>query len=58
MIKLNSNNFSEISQWSLRDINKLFQRQIQQYKIPGIYKGISFYHNLLFYTMSSVRKKI
>jgi MoxR-like ATPase len=57
MIKLNSNNFSEISQWSLRDINKLFQRQIQQYKLPGVYNGISFCHNLLFYTMSSVSKE-
>ena len=42
MIKLNSNNISEIFQWSLRDINKLFQRKIQQYKIPGIYNGIIF----------------
>ena len=57
MIKLNSNNFSEISQWSLRDINKLFQRQIQQYKIPNVYNSISFCHNLLFYTMSSVSKE-
>ena len=57
MIKLNSKNFSEISPWSLRDINKLFQRQIQQSKIPGIYHGITFYHNILFYTMSSVSKE-
>jgi len=57
MIKLNSNNFSEISQWSLRDINKLFQRQIQQFKLPGVYNGITFCHNLLFYTMSSVSKE-
>jgi len=26
MVKLNSFNFSEISQWSLRDTNKLFQK--------------------------------
>ena len=56
MIKLNQQNFSEISQWSLRDINKLFQRQLQQSKVGGIYQGISFCHNLLFYTLSSVSK--
>ena len=57
MIKLNSENFSEISQWSLRDINKLFQRQIKQSKVSGIYQGITFCHNLLFYTLSSVSKE-
>ena len=57
MIKLNSQNFCEISQWSLRDINKLLQRQLQQSKIPGTYQGISFCHNLLFYTLSSVSKE-
>ena len=57
MIKLNSQNFCEISQWSLRDINKLFQRQIQQSKDVGIYKGITFCHNLYFYTLSSVSKE-
>ena len=57
MIKLNSNNFSEISQWSFLDIKKLFQRHIRQNKLPGIYNGISFYHNILFYIMSSIDKK-
>ena len=42
MIKLNSNNFSEISQWTLKDINKLFQRQIQQYKFQ-VYKRYHFF---------------
>ncbi len=42
MIKLNSRNFCEISQCSLRDINKLLQRQLQQSKLPGIYQGITF----------------
>ena len=55
MIKLNEQNFCEISQWSLRDINKLLQRQLKQSKVPGIYQGIS--HNLLFYTLSSVSKE-
>ena len=57
MIKLNSNNISEIFQWSLRDINKLFQRKIQQYKIPGVYNGTKFCHNLSFYTMNSISKE-
>ena len=57
MIELNSQNFNEISKWSLGDINKLFQRQIKQSKYPGIFQGISFYHNVLFYTMSSVCKE-
>ena len=48
MIELNSQNFCEIAQWSLRDINKLLQRQLQQSKIPGIYKGITFCHNYYF----------
>ena len=57
MIKLNKENISGISQWSFRDINKLFQRQIHQSKLGCFYRGISFYHNLLFYTLSSVRKE-
>ena len=57
MIKLNSNNFGEISQWSLRDIKKIFQRQIQQSEIPGLFKRITLCHNILFYTMGSVSKK-
>ena len=57
MIKLNSNNFSEIPKWSLRDIKKLFQRQIKQSEIPEIFKGITFCHNILFYTMDSISKK-
>ena len=58
MIKLNEQNYSEISQWSLRDINKLFQRHIQQFKTGGgVYQNISFCHNLLFYTLSSVSKE-
>ena len=32
MIKLNKENFSEISQWSLRDINKLFQGKYSNLK--------------------------
>ena len=57
MIKLNKENFSEISQWSLRDINKLFQRQIQQFNVVGLRQGLTFIHNLLFYTFSSVSKE-
>ena len=48
MIKLNSNNFSEIYQWTLRDINKLFQRQIQQYKFQ-VYKMVSHFFNLYYF---------
>ena len=57
MIKLNKENFSEISQWSIRDIKKIFQRQLDQSKQPEKYQGISFCHNLLFYTLSSVSKE-
>ena len=56
MIELNKLNNSEIPQWSLKDINKLFHRQIKQEKMPGVYKGISFCHNILFYILSSVNK--
>jgi len=57
MIKLNSQNFCEISPWTLRDLNKLLQRQIQQSKEPGIYQGITFCHYLFFYILSSVSKE-
>ena len=57
MIKLNSQKFCEMSQCSLRDIKKLLQRQLQQSKEPGIYQGITFCHNLLFYTLSSICKE-
>ena len=57
MIKLNSNNFSEIPKWSLRDIKKLFQRQIHQSKYLALFKGITLCHNILFYTMDSISKK-
>ena len=57
MIKLNKENFSEISQWSIRDIKKIFQRQLDQSEQPKKYQGISFCHNLLFYTLSSVSKE-
>ena len=57
MVKLNSLNLGEIPQWTLRDVKKLFQRQIYQNKIPDYFRGITFCHNLLFYTMSSLKKE-
>ena len=48
MTILNSQNFCEISQCSLRDIKKLLQRQLQQSKEPGIYQGITFCYNYYF----------
>ena len=50
------NKKSIITKWSLRDIYKLFNRILKQYKTPGNYHGIDFEHQILFYVMSSVEE--
>ena len=50
------NKKSIVAKWSLRDIYKLFNRILKQYKTPGNYHGIDFEHQILFYVMSSVEE--
>ena len=57
MINLNKKNFTEISQWSLRDITKIFQRTLNHSELHNIYKNIKIIHEILFYTLSSINKE-
>jgi hypothetical protein len=50
------NKKSIVTKWSLRDIYKLFNRILKQYKTPGHYHGIDFEHQILFYVMSSIEE--
>lgn len=45
-----------IPQWSLRDVTKLFKRIHHQDEQNDDYKGITFYYNVLFYTLAPVDK--
>ena len=57
MIKLNENNYIDIYQWSLRDINKILQRMFKHSKSIENFKNIKIQHEILFYILSSVDKK-
>ncbi|KAK8895427.1 hypothetical protein M9Y10_023891 [Tritrichomonas musculus] len=52
MITLNNLKQRVIPKWSFRDITKIFLRICQQDAFPNKYKNITFYHHVLFYTMS------
>ena len=57
MINLNKKNFEEISQWSLRDITKILQRELIHSELHDIFKNIKLIHEILFYTLSSINKE-
>jgi midasin (ATPase involved in ribosome maturation) len=57
MIELNNSNQHCIPQWSLRDITKIFKRTFQQDQYSNRYLNITLYHNILFYSLSSVNKE-
>jgi len=57
MIELNNSNQRCIPQWSLRDITKIFKRAFQQDERRNEYLNITLYHNILFYSLSSVNQE-
>ncbi|KAK8854131.1 hypothetical protein M9Y10_016685 [Tritrichomonas musculus] len=56
MIRLNQEKQKIIHQWSLRDVTKIFKRIHHQDEQCEYYQNITFYHNVLFYTLASVGK--
>ena len=52
MIALNNLKQRVIPKWSFRDITKIFQRIYKQENFSQIYENITFYHQVLFYTIS------
>ncbi|OHT04875.1 hypothetical protein TRFO_27550 [Tritrichomonas foetus] len=54
MLGLNEMKNPYIPSWSLRDITKIFRRIKYQHTFFTDYIGITFYHNVLFYTLSAV----